>query len=932
MPDWKQLVRAQLAPLRLSPERELEIVEELALHLEAVYEAALAAGAPEPEAYQKALAQVHDGHLLECELSRAERPLTTNLWHRAARAGMPFEQQPRGGMHMESLWQDLRYGWRMLSKAPGVTLIVVLTLALGIGANAAVFTLINAALLRALPAVQQPHELVILGGRERGSYSLISFPMYRDLRARQQVFTDILASGGERPVRLTIPGGAETVEVDNVRVSAVTANYFSVLGVRPTLGRFFSEDEDRNPQSSETAGSLVILSDSFWERQFGRDPKVLERTVLVDRSPCRVIGVTPRGFYGDSAGSEPDAWVPLISFTMRENLENRRGVFTSYLARLKPGVSVQQAQTAMTLLFQQLKEAERAQLPPSNPNRASAIEDFSLVLQPGATGFNTALRHTFGQPLWIVLAIVALVLLIACANVANLLLARAAVRQREISVRLALGCGRLRLIRQLLTESLLLSALGALAGLFVAWWGSPVLLRMVDTGPLSLRLDLSPDARVLAFMVAVTLLTGLLFGLAPAWRASGFDLASAMKDQSRSGTGRRVKQYLGRTLVVLQVALSLLLLIGAGLLIHSLYNLQQVNLGFRPQQVLLFELAHNPQRGEPAALAQVARAVHERVKQVPGVQQASLSFMTLFGGSDIYAPLRIQDYPGSHQEPVNARYNSVSAGYFETVGMRLLEGRDFDAQDAENAPRVAVVNESLARRYFGQSSPLGRLMEISAGPPPHRPIQIIGVVSDAKYNNLRAEVKPMFYMPLQQLPRVLRSLEVRTTEPSAALAAPVRQAVLDVTKDVMIRRVLPLSAQIDNTLASERLIMTLCTFFGLLALLLASIGLYGVLSYGVAQRTHELGIRMALGATGRNVLWLVLRQSLAVVFVGIALGLGMAIFCTRLIASFLYGLSPTDPAAIVLSLLLLLAVALLACYLPARRATKVDPLIALRHE
>jgi predicted permease len=922
MPDWKAEVRSCLSGLQLAPTRENAIVEELAQHLDESYVELLANGVSEAEASRQLRAELHDGGLLTHGLRRVER--STNP------EPIVLGTNRRTNM-IADFWQDLRYGARMLRKTPVFTLIAVITLALGIGANTAVFTLINALLLRSLP-VTNPQELVIVSARGQGTPGLISFPMYRDLRARQQVFSDILASAGESQVRLTIPNGTGTVEVDNVRASQVTANYWPVLGVQPALGRFFTEDEDRIPNSSATSGSLAVLSYSFWERQFGRDPKVLGRTVLVNRSSCQVVGVAPRGFFGESVGSEPDLWVPLISFSPAGYLENRGGQFTAEIGRLKPGVSREQAQTAMTLLFQQLVQAERAQFPPENPNRASAIQNYFIQLEPGATGLSFArLRQTFTQPLCIVMAIVALVLLIACANVANLLLARAVARQREISVRLALGCGRFRLLRQLLTESLLLSALGAAVGMFVAWWGSQVLLRLVDTGPVSLRLDLSPDMRVLLFTAAVMIVTGIGFGLAPAWRAGRVDLASAMKEQVR-GTGGRVKQYLGRTLVVVQVALSLLLLTGASLLIRSLYNLRQIDPGFRPEQVVLFELAHNPQNPEPAALARVARAVRERVRQIPGVEQASVSWLPLFGRSDLYAPLKIHGYTPAPDEDVSAHFNSVSPGYFETVGMTLVNGRDIEERDSENAPQAAVINEAMARRYFPGANPLGKVMEITAGPTKGKPIEIVGVVRDAKYNDLRAEVKPMFYISIQQLPRALRTVEVRAQEPVAALSASVRNALSEVTKDIMIRRAVTLSDQVDRTLAGERLMATLCIFFGALALLLASIGLYGVLSYAVAQRTQEIGVRMALGATGQHVLWLMLRQNLTVVLIGFALGLALALACTRLLSTFLYGLSPTDPLAISLSVLLLILVALVACYLPARRATKVDPMIALRVE
>src|SRR5215510_4542000 len=565
---------------------------------------------------------------------------------------------------VEDLMQDLRYGGRMLWKKPGFTLVVVLTLGLGIGANTAIFTLIDALLLRTLP-VPSPHEIVAINalnikGRI-GFFGSLSFPMYRDLRARQEVFTDLLASRVINPVRLTIPSGTGSVDVDNVQTSLVSANYFKVLDVQPHLGRFFSEEDDRNPGSSESAGSVAVLSYSFWERQFGLDPGVLDRVVIVDRSPCRVIGVAPRGFFGEKVGSEPDLWAPIITFSPR-SLQESRGFRSIYgIGRLKPGMSREQAEAAMTLLYRQLLQPELTQTPSRTANRgSSSIEDFVIRLEPGATGFSFGrLRQTFAKPLRIIMAIVALVLLIACANVANLLFARAVARRREISVRLALGCGRFRLLRQLLTEGLLLAALGTAAGSFVAWWGSRVLLRMVDTGYEPLRLDLSPDARVLLFTAAVMALTGIGFGLAPAWRASGVDLTSAMKDQGR-GTGRRVKQYLGRTLVILQVALSLLLLIGAGLLIRSLHNLRRIDLGFRPEHALIFDLAHSPQNHEPAALARVAHDVYERVRRIPGVERASLSSHMLLSPFSSSGSLMIHDYTPEQGERARVRFNSVS--------------------------------------------------------------------------------------------------------------------------------------------------------------------------------------------------------------------------------------------------------------------------------
>jgi predicted permease len=828
-------------------------------------------------------------------------------------------REKRGLPVIETLVQDLRYGARTLRKTPVFTLVVVASLALGIGANTAVFAIIHAAMLRMLP-VPHPEELVQL---QNVTEPVLSFPMYRDLRARQQVFTDIVATTREWQVRLTIPSPVDSAVIDNVPTSFVTGNYFSVLGVQPQIGRFFTGEEDQVPESAEMQGSVAVLSDGFWERQFGRDPAVLDRVIHVNRSPCRVVGVAPHGFAGEIVGQFTDVWVPLVSFSPRRYLENRRGMFTRYVARLKSEVSQEQGQSAMTVLFQHLVQLQWSQYPETRPKKPRPVRDYAIRLVPAATGLDSGLRGTFSKPLWVIMGIVAIVLLIACANVANLLVARSTWRRREFSLRLALGCSRGRLIRQLLTESVLLASMGALAGLLLSYWGSRALLLMAGAGPL----DLGPNATVLAFVIAVAVLTGIGFGVAPAMRASRVDLSLDLSQQGRSGAGRHVRRQLSRTLVMTQVALSLVLLTGAGLLMRSIRNLRQVDLGFQPGRVLIFDVAHDPQSQEPAALARVARQVHERVRLVPGVGSASLSRIQLFSDSDLYHSLRIRDNPGGLDEPVSARFNSVSAGYLETVGMTILEGRSIQEQDTGNAPPVAVINESMARKYFPRGSPLGRMMEIIG-----RPASVVGVVRDAKYNDLRAAVKPMFYIPIQQFPMTVRAIEVRTTQPASTITPLVRRAVLEATPDLMIRRVTSLSGQIDLTLRAERLIASLCVAFGVIALLLASVGLYGVISYEVAQRTAEIGIRMALGATRGGVLWLILRQSVVVVAAGVIFGVALALATTRLITSFLYGLTPTDVSTIAGAGAVLLCVAAIAAYLPARRASRVDPMVALRYE
>lgn len=832
-----------------------------------------------------------------------------------------LHRETRGVPMIETIVQDLRYALRSLRKTPAFTAVVVASLALGIGANTAVFTLIHAALLRPLPA-PHPEELV-----EVSAAPVFSFAMYRDVAASQQVFTGITASAPDR-VRLTIPGAAGSATLDNISLGMVTANFFAVLELQPQIGRFFTVEDDRNPESADSEGSVAILSDSLWTRQFGRDPAVLGKLIQVNRSACRIVGVAPRGFTGNSVDYSYDLFVPVTPFSRRDHLEGRGGMFTLSLARLKPGVTIVQARKAMAPVYQRLLAAEWVQYPQWKPRNPKPIQDYRLTVRPAASGLGSRLRHTYSKPLWIVMAIVAAVLLIACANVANLLLARSTWRRREFSLRLALGCGRGRLIRQLLTESVLLAVMGALAGVAISYRGSQALTLMADAG----TLDLRPDATVLAFLAAMAVLTAIGFGLAPAWRAGNVDLSAELTGQARGGTGRHVRQRLNRTLVVTQVALSLALLIGAGLLIRTIYNLRSLDPGFSPEHVVIFDMTHKPRDRQPAALASVAQQVHDRVRRIPGVRSSSVSAILLFSGADQYAPLRIEEYPASLEKLEFARFNYVSAGYLETVGMTILEGRGIGEQDTSTAPRAAVINQSMARKYFPNGNPIGRVMEIAEPGKRGRTIQIVGIVRDARYNSLRAEIKPMFYMSIQQSPRTLRGIEVRTTEPASAIAAAVRRAVLDVTPDLMIRRVATLDAQVDETIRPERMLANLCVAFGIIALLLAGVGLYGVLAYSVARRTGEIGIRMALGATQAAVLRLVLGQSVAVVAGGLAVGIALALAATRLIATFLYGLTPWDAATISGATGVLVFVAAIAAWLPARRATKVDPMVALRHE
>jgi len=632
--------------------------------------------------------------------------------------------------------------------------------------------------------------------------------------------------------------------------------------------------------------------------------------------------VTPPGFVGEVIGNAADGWVPLTTFSSREDLDNRRGTFTAFFGRIRPGVSEPEAQAQLTTLFQLLLTSETLIDAPAT--------DSSIQLRSAAAGLDFSLRRTYLKPLLIVMGMVGVVLLIACANIANLLLARATARSGEISVRLALGCSRPRLVRQLLTESLLLSVAGAGLGLAISLWASQSLARTIYRGPVGLKLYLSPDVRVFAFLAVLAIGTAILFGLAPALRSTRVDLAPALKGLRR-GSGGSSRQRAGRVLVVGQVALSLLLLVGAGLLVRSFQKLHAQDLGFVPERVLLFDLAHGPADRTPAAMTAVEKAARDRVLAVPGVQSAAFSGMLIFSPSDIGAPFSIPGYQPPNGEPLIARYNSVSPGYFETVGMRLLAGRLFEDHDnAIGAAGVTVVNESFARQFFPQGA-VGRTIVFGRAPS-KTPLEIVGVVADAKYNDLRADARPLYFLPYAKMTRSLRSLMVRTTQPMPAIAGPVREALLSATRDMMIRRVIPLSDQVDASLAAEALLLRLCVLFGGLALLLACVGLYGVIAYSVAERTTEIGVRVALGATPMSVMRGVLRETLLLVLAGIAIGIPTALFTGRLLLAFLYGLTPRDPATLVLATGVLLIAATVAAALPALRASRVDPNVALRYE
>jgi predicted permease len=835
----------------------------------------------------------------------------------------------------DEMFQDMRYGLRMLLKTPGFTLAAALSLALGIGANTAIFSLIDAVLLKSLP-VREPESLVFFGkgegvgatdGFPDRSWDLFSYPFYREMRRRNEVFSEV---GATLSMSWSVHGAANTNgtsgEMVRIDVQPVSGAYFSTLGVNAGLGRVITEADD------QVAGAhpVAVVSHAWWESQLGGDPAAVGKTITIDKVAYTIIGVAPKEFFGTTVGKAPDLWIPLAMETQLppghwKGRENPEWQSLHLIARLKNGVSAEQASAAVTLLFKQsLQERAGAQ---ASAERMQDIQRAYIELTPAARGISK-LRGAFSTSLQILMAVVGVVLLIACANVANLLLARAASRQKEFAVRLALGAGRTRLIRQLLTESVLLAGLGAAAGIFLAWLGSRLLVLMAGAGSDPLPLDVTPNARILGFTLLTSLLSALIFGTAPAIRAARIEPNSSLKGGKGAAQAASRSRF-GKALVVAQVALSLLLLVGAGLFVRTLINLQNLPSGFNQQNVMLFYVDTTTTGYEGDQLNALLREVEERVKATPGVQAASFSAYFFNQGawtSSIFT--RDQNLPEGQSRDVSNKF--VGQDYFTTMGIQLLQGRVFGPQDTDKSRQVAVVSETMARRFFPNSSPLGKRFGRAAEKSGQ--FEIIGVVKDAKDMSLTEEWRPIAYYPYSQGREPMSNLVARYSGSPEAVVPQARQAIREVNRNLPIDGVVSLSEHISRSLARQRLVARLAAFFGLLALSLACVGLYGVLSYAVARRANEIGIRMALGAQRRDVIWLVLREALALVVAGVTVGLLSSLAATRTASTLLYGLEPNDPPTIAAATLLLLAVAALASYMPARRASRVDPMTALREE
>jgi len=807
------------------------------------------------------------------------------------------------------LVQDLSYAGRMMRKSPAFTAVAVLSLALGIGSNTAIFTLVNAVLLRSLP-VSHPEQLVLVRPVGGGYVGNFAYPDYQRLRDRNQVFSGMIASG--RLERSDVEIGSETLPADG---EIVTGNYFPVLGVRARLGRMFTADEE--------ASAVVVIGYTFWQRALAADPSVPGETITIDGTPCTITGVAPPEFLGESAGYAADFWVPLglqrQVYVNHDDLRNTRSVsWLDVMGRLRPGAAIERADANLRVLVSQIHTEFGI-----SPDRDYLHH---IILEPGSRGL-ADLREKFSSPLRVLMAVVSLVLLIACTNLASLLIARSAARQRELATRLAIGASRGRLVRQLLTESLALAVAGGALGLLFSIWGTRILLAMVNRDGGSIDFDLRPDVRVLIFTVVASVLTGVLFGLAPAWRATGKRGAAGLYLGSRA-IGRERRWGLKSGLVIAQVALSLVLLAGGGLFITTLRNLKTLDLGFHADNVLLVGLFPGRDGYRGPAESTLASRVLERTSSIPGVRSASVSFIGALGdgGSQICC-LQIDGYTPANREDQRVHSDWVGPDFFRTLAIPLMAGREFSAADTPAAPKVAVINESMARHYFADRPAVGRQFRWG-----DNRMEIVGVVKDSKSQELREGAQRTVYFPLLQRHAQVTALEIRTAGSPLAFAGAVRQAIREVDPKLHIGEITSMEARIDRKLATEHLLAELSGFFSGLTLLLVSIGIYGTLAYSVARRTNEIGIRMALGAQAGTVLRMVLGDILLLLAAGVVLGVGGVLACGRMIASMLFGLTATDALTIALAGLVLILVSLAAGYIPARRASRVDPLTALRFE
>jgi predicted permease len=821
---------------------------------------------------------------------------------------------------VESAWRDVRYASRMLRRSPGFTSVAVLTLALGIGATTAIFSLLDAVIFKSLP-VRNPEELVRVGGSQ--------YPVFQAFRRHSEIFVDLLATSGVTPLDVDAQSGIR----ERTDVSLVSGSYFSTLGVHAELGRIFTVDDDRAPGEHPVA----VASYGYWQRRFGGDHAILDRVVRVSGIPITIIGVTPPGFFGEHVGLAPDLWLPLTMWGQvvpgRNLLQSPGTGWLRMIGRVRPGVSVSGAHPRLTETFRRAVTEIFGPEMPEDVRRDIATA--TIALEPAGQGLSD-LRSQFARPLQILMAAAVVVVLIACANIANLLLARAAARRREIDVRLALGMGRARLVRQLLTESLLLAALGGAAGVGVAWLGREALLRLISADGSRPPLAVATDARLLVFVVVISSATAILFGLAPAWRSARASIGPSLTARREASPHAH---RLGSLLVVAQVALSLVLLMGAGLLLRSMANLREVDLGFSPERLLIVDI--NPQTAGSGGnrAAALSRRLLDEITAMPGVLSVTLSEHGVLTGTDNGTNLmRPEGVAAGPEGFPRTRWDIVGPRYFSTIGTPIVSGRDFTDRDSVGSPFVIAINEAMARLFFGGANPIGRRLvwDVSGA---QKAFEIVAVTRDVKQSGAREQPPPRFYLPYLQIAEVRPTwilantrFLVRTAGDPTTLAPMVRERIhsedprlsvasLDVGPELVVR-----------TLVRERMVAILLVAFAILAVGLACLGLYGLIAYHVVQRTNEIGIRMALGAQRGDVLRAILRPGLGWIAAGLAVGIPLALSASRSVQGLLFGLSATDPGSLIGAAAVMSVTGLLAGYIPARRATRVDPIAALRGE
>lgn len=834
---------------------------------------------------------------------------------------------------LETILHDIRYGLRQLRKTPVLSTVLVLSLALGIGANTAVFTLINAVMLQSLP-VKNPHELVLLyDGVNTGVYSgddihgdSLSYPEWEFLRDHNTSFQELSAfRQGSDNLVMRMTGASSSGPKEQARGHLVSGTYFRVLGVEAAAGRVLTPEDD-----AIAAPPVAVISDSFWRRRFQRKPAAVGSTVDLNGTAFTIVGVAPREFYGERVESPPDFWLPLTrqaEILQRESWMGERDVYwLNLIARLKPGVTLDRAGAIVSTQVRQFYLAHAGEHPSQELLRK--IREVQVRLKPGARGISW-MRFTYSEPLHILMAVVGLVLLIACANVATLLLSRAHARRHELFARLAVGASRSRLIRQLLTESVLLALLGGAAGVVIAWWGVKALVLIVRVNSV---VKVVPDLIVLGFTLMVSILTGLIFGLIPALRSSRMEWRIASAVRAPDVRTSRLNPAYG--LVVLQVALSSILLVGAGLLTHTLVDLETQDLGFNRDRLLLVTTDPRLAGYQPDQLPALYRQFDETLNSLPGVESASLARYSPISGSSSSGNFSLEGYTLPAGKRMDAYFVEVGPRFFETLGIPTLLGRTIEPRDGFGGSGVVVVNKTFVDQFLPGQNPLGR--HYSKGSPFRAPgMEIVGVVADSKYYKAGETAKPMIFSSAWQADgshAYAGELLIRTTGDPASSSRAVREAIRRIDGRLPVLKTTTLREQISDSMQHQRAITTFCAVFGLVALSLASIGLYGTMAYAVARRTNEIGIRMALGAQRAHVLWIVLRDSAALVIIGLALGLSLAMVAARWISSLLYGLRPSDPAALAGAITLMAAASILAGYLPARRAARVDPMVALRNE